>query len=457
MGHKRSTTQQGDAFEACIHDYFSALIASDRFWAKKDNCRIFRKRGYHSRDRNSSIVFDIAIEVYLPGSEEYSTVVLIECKDYSEPVPVSDLEEFFAKVQQVSAARAKAVFASTAAFQSGAREFARSKGIGLIRYFSPENFKWELKRSPSASARSSWGESSALANTALSEPKFTSTLFDFYLQSPIRETNSVSDFFEDLVLDSGLSPTLIRSIANSKRKIAGRVPFVEKEDLEGRSSEILAEIGYSGAEVDLDSICDREKTAAGLVVRTNVSPVPPSRTTLPLGQITFSPLVIEIFATQECHRARERFTLAHELAHHLLDHGTYMAREYCEEEDFALYKRSVAGSSDIARLEFQANYFAASLLMPRAYFLRDFQQLAIELELHDHGFGALYLDEQPCNVQTFFRVTNHYMQQYGVSRAAAKIRLQSLGLLRDAGDFVETRQVLRFFESETDARSAGKL
>jgi len=91
---------------------------------------------------------------FFQGPKEYSALVLIECKNYSHPVPVDDVEEFYSKVQRVAAANAKAVIASTAPFQSGTRSFAKSKGIGLMRYFGNENFKWELKRSPSASARS---------------------------------------------------------------------------------------------------------------------------------------------------------------------------------------------------------------------------------------------------------------------------------------------------------------
>jgi predicted helicase len=183
MKRDENTRRRGDAFEQRIHDYFAGEIAADRFWAKKENCRIFSKKGYHSRDRNSDIIFDVAIELYLPGSDDYSAVILIECKDYTGSVPVNDVEEFFAKVQQVNAAGAKAIFATTAAFQRGAREFAATKRIGLIRYFGPDNFKWELKRSPSASARSTSAEGSELANVALSEPGFISTLFDLFLQS----------------------------------------------------------------------------------------------------------------------------------------------------------------------------------------------------------------------------------------------------------------------------------
>jgi predicted helicase len=125
-----STGQRGDAFERRMLEYFRAEIEADRFWAKKANCKVFWKKGYHSKDRNTEIVFDVSIELYLPGAKECSALVLIECKNYKDTVPVDQIEEFFAKVQQVAAANAKAVIASAAAFQTGTREFAKSKGIG---------------------------------------------------------------------------------------------------------------------------------------------------------------------------------------------------------------------------------------------------------------------------------------------------------------------------------------
>jgi hypothetical protein len=54
------------------------------------------------------------------------------------------------------------------------------------------------------------------------------------------------------------------------------------------------------------------------------------------------------------------------------------------------------------------------------------------LEIPDKGFGPLYVDDQPCNLENFETVTGRLMEKYGVSRTAAKIRLESLGLLRDA-------------------------
>src|SRR5687768_2166293 len=123
-----STTRKGDALERIIRDLLQTEIEADRFYLKKDQCRIFWQKGYFSKDRGSKIVFDVAIEVYLPGTEEYSLLVLIECKNYGHRVPVNDAEEFFSKVQQVAAANCKAIIASTAAFQHGTVEYAKSKG-----------------------------------------------------------------------------------------------------------------------------------------------------------------------------------------------------------------------------------------------------------------------------------------------------------------------------------------
>jgi Zn-dependent peptidase ImmA (M78 family) len=431
MTVSRSNTARGNALEKRIYDLFQAEIEADRFWAKKDNCKVFWKKGYHSRDRGTEIIFDVSIELYLPGAQEYSSLVLIECKNYGHRVPVDDAEEFFAKVQQVAAANAKAVIASTASFQSGAREYAKSKGMGLIRYFAPDNFKWELKRSPSATARSTSAEEVELVGSALSREDFRSLAFDLYLQSPVRDTNSVWDFFEDLMLDSALTPEQARRVSNPRSKLSNQVPYYEKDDLESMGVDMLTTLGYAGGEVNLDLLCAREYTRTGLVVETGVPSAYPDTTTALLGRIVFDPLVIQVFASGTVNRGRDRFTLAHELAHHLLNHGRYLVRESCDDNDFVLRRSAAIDGSDVARMEFQANYLAASLLMPRIHVIEDFHRLVRTLEIADKGFGPLYVDDQPCNLQSFATVTGHLMEKYGVSRTAVKIRLESMGLLRD--------------------------
>lgn len=450
MPQNSSTTRKGDALEKRIYDLFKNEIEADRFWAKKQCCKIFLRKGYYSRDRQSQIVFDVSIEIFLPGADEYSSLVLIECKNYGHAVPVDDAEEFFTKVQQVAAANAKAVIASTASFQSGARTFSKSKGIGLIRYFDSDNFKWELRRSPSASARSTSADATNFVEAGLDQESFRSLAFDLYFQSPVRETNSLWDFFEDLMLDSSLPPENVRKIGNPRNKLVNLVQFYEKGELESLSLEALTALGYNNGEVNLDALCKREAARTGLVVETEV-PLPEPGTSIPaLGRISFDPLVIQIYASDTPNRGRDRFTLAHELAHYLLNHGRYLIREDCDDSDFALKRSSVVDGSDVTRMEFQANFLAASLLMPRAYFLEDFRRLVRSLDIADKGFGPLYVDDQLCNRQNFDMVTSHLMQRYGVSRTATKIRLDSMGLLHDARGRMEPKAALSFLSYSPD-------
>jgi Zn-dependent peptidase ImmA (M78 family) len=424
-----NTVHKGDALETRIHDLFAAEIAADRFWAKQSCCRIFRKKGYFSKDRGANIIFDLSIEIYLPGAPHYSPLVLIECKNYTHSVPVDDAEEFFAKVQQIT--MAKGVIASTAAFQSGTLAFAKSKGIALLRYFEPSKSKWELYRSPSTAVRSISREQARLAEEGLSQPGFRSTVFDLYFQLPTRATTSVWDFFDELVIAPEAHST-IRQASNPRSKLANQVPYLEKDTLESLSSEILTSIGYSDGEVSLDAICAREKERAGLSIRLEVDPSASQLSGEILGCLAFDPLEIVVFKQALPNRGRERFTLAHELAHHLLSHGDFLFRDSCEETDFDASLLGLVEGTDLARLEFQANFLASCLLMPQARIRNDFRWLTRKLNIPNKGFGELYVDDQICNRQTYEIVTNELMQCYGVSRSALSIRLAGLRLLHDA-------------------------
>ncbi|MDR0307022.1 MAG: restriction endonuclease [Chitinispirillales bacterium] len=103
--------------------------------------KAYQKKGYYSKDRQSEIVTDISIETFLPDASEYSLLTVIECKDYNAAVPVDDIEEFHSKVQQIAGDNVKAIFATSAALQKSALNYAKSKGIGVIRYLPDDQVK----------------------------------------------------------------------------------------------------------------------------------------------------------------------------------------------------------------------------------------------------------------------------------------------------------------------------
>lgn len=62
-----NSTTKGNYLEVKIFNLFQQQISQDKFFAKKEFCKIFRKKGYYSKDRESDIIFDVSIEIFLPG------------------------------------------------------------------------------------------------------------------------------------------------------------------------------------------------------------------------------------------------------------------------------------------------------------------------------------------------------------------------------------------------------
>ncbi|CAN91440.1 MULTISPECIES: ImmA/IrrE family metallo-endopeptidase [Sorangium] len=410
-------------FEAKVFKLLKRASADGQFIGPPDRCKFFQKKGYHSKDRGSKIIFDIAIEYYLPGHSSPLMLILVECKDYGRPVPINDAEEFSSKIEQVSGS--KGLIISTNAFARSTFEFCRSKRIGLARYYDKSTLKWELDRSPSSISTSTpnWVD----IHTGLTIDPHNSRHFDLYCYTGNTYSHSLYTCFRNLVRD-----TINESIFAPTKLQPPSVEYLSVDEIEAASDAILKRTGYSGGAVELDAICQWQSMKAGLNVRTGVAPADNGSEDRLLGRIRFEPLEITIFRDTGGYRGRQRFTLAHELGHHFLDHGRHMAGEYCEEDDFERDGPTDIGIDDICRLEWQANQFASCLLLPKRDFVIDFANLAHKYNLEDRGHGILFVDEQSCNQRNFFLVTNALRLKYDVSRRVVEIRLKQFGLLNDA-------------------------
>ena len=106
-----------------------------------------------------------------------------------------------------------------------------------------------------------------------------------------------------------------------------------------------------------------------------------------------------------------------------------MASEYFDASDLQVENPAELGVKDLMRMEWQANYFASSLLLPERQFIADFLSVAESFGLKDRGFGLLYLDEQACNLQSFFYVTGILKDTYKVASEPALAHLEEYGRL----------------------------
>ena len=437
-----NTTRKGDKLEDQVYSVFHEEILNDRFFAKSECCKIFKKKGYYSRDREKNIFFDVSIEVSLPGENTYSILVLIECKNYNHAVPVDDIEEFYAKTQQISGCNVKGIIATTNSFQEGAFNFSKSKGIGLLRHFSKENLDWILTRSPSSISRfktTNWSNNNVFEGLYVQE--YRSRIFDCYCYSYGFYSNSINEFSSTLLssdLDLFLQENLhiIRNCSINEKFF---VPFIEETEIETCALNILTQHMYKSGPVPLDEICLKLQADNNLEYD-------PHSTLEPgvLGQISYGPFKISIDNKQTESIERFRFTLAHELGHFYLGHNKYMSGEKCYENDIDIENPRDISIKDIQRLEWQANQFASFLLLPKHQFRELFLSTARERNLVDKGFGLIFLDNQQCNVSEYYNVTMPLIHAFKVSRSVVKIRLKKMGFLNEDDSKIGNSRNLSF-------------
>ncbi len=136
---RKKTKNTGAAFEEEVYKLISEIVNKNEFMVSNPNVRIRQKPRYYSKDRDAEIEFDVSVEKYLGNPDENenmrpSIIVVIECKDYSSSIPVDDVEEFHAKLQQIGADNTKGMMITQkGCFQRSALNYAESKGIALAR------------------------------------------------------------------------------------------------------------------------------------------------------------------------------------------------------------------------------------------------------------------------------------------------------------------------------------
>lgn len=423
-----STTKKGNEFEAIVHDVLREQIVTAGLFGMPELCKLRKKPKYYSRDRQGDIIFDLSIEVYFPGQKNFTFLVIVECKNYSHKVPVDDAEEFFQKVQQVSGANIKAIMVANGAFQEATVRFSKSKGMGLWRYTNTSEFDFILPRSPSSLLSPRYeNEFFSPARNAINNPDYSSRIYDCHYFIDGLYTSSTALFIEKLITSNQAHAevSLAKEMIIEQKKRNCQVHYLTKQYIESLCSQLHKSILYDRGWIDLRLVHYVLNKRNPIAIE-EVDALPFNA----LGEISFNPMKIKILKDNGG-VYRKRFTLAHELGHATLRHDKYLFAERCTADSIKLDRDFDIGIKEVLRLEWQANYFASCLLLPRQNLIDSFYVLIKALDIRNKGFGFLYLDDQPCNRSSYARVTSALMQHYQVSRSVIKYRLIDLGLLVD--------------------------
>lgn len=128
-----------------------------------------------------------------------------------------------------------------------------------------------------------------------------------------------------------------------------------------------------------------------------------------------------------------RFTAAHEIGHWVLHRYNY--RNWCFTTSDDLYddEYSLKNSSERKPeqwLEFQANIFAASMVMPRETFAVALKRVQIALGII-RNIGRVYLSNADYSRRDFEATVGGISQIFQASKESVRVRIKALHLLQD--------------------------
>jgi len=146
-------------FEDAVFVSLQRVVKSGDLGLHPERAKVYRAKGYFSKDREKEIITDVSIEIFVAGSSVPAIIWVWECKSYAGLVPVDDVEEFHAKLEQIGADRTKGTLIARGWFQESTLKYAASKGIGLatlrprqkqdiqhVYYADPIKLPWERER-----------------------------------------------------------------------------------------------------------------------------------------------------------------------------------------------------------------------------------------------------------------------------------------------------------------------
>ena len=434
-----STVEKGTIFEKKVFLIVKKLLESGSFLYLPNSSKIFHQKEYYSKDRQSNIKVDISIEVYLPDAKDWSTLCIIECKNYSGKVPIGDIEEFKGKLDQISGKNIKGIFCTSNSFPESVLNYSKSNGLGLCRIVDDKSIRWDVYNEFYTPI--TWDKIAILKDDVkkclLEEEYIANTNFIFSFFNGQYYFNFASYFVEAFGYSNRPNITNIElyDLINDKANREIKVKYLSFKEIENITKRIISEIQSKQlnipGEIALVNIISYVKNNYGFSVEErselDISP----RGYSVLGKIDFNLKVLYIGKDLNIKDGKGRFTFLHEIGHLVLHSGYFVTdykSEHSDEEDDEVAK--YISSKMQKRIEIQANEFASTLLMPKESIDKVVNEFIMEYEIKDKGTGLIYVDNQECNRFNYNIITGRIMKIYNVSKRAATNRLKRLGYLR---------------------------
>lgn len=394
-----NTTTIGTEFEKKVYQYLEVLLKTEKLPnASSKYSKIFYHKKYICGRSGRAIETDISIETYNPyagNQEQWSTLIVIECKCYNSKMNIADYDEFRRKLTDISEYGVKGIIVTTKGFSQTNIELAGKEKIALV-VFSDQNFNWLVGRCLN---------------------KYPEQLMPILKGEQSVGLNPIS-YYEGHFFST---PNLLNVLDVAlKTRYEYYIPFLSSEELKKKAKEI-----YQLRPLQTNDV-------AGEVLAKNFPMIEVRYDNLSqglLGTIDLRNNIITLSEDIMSDTNRVHFTLAHEIGHLVL-HRKFLQKEFSSVDDYI--DISILSDKNIKRMEYQANVFASYLLLPERKF---YYEVALLFKEYSITKGRLYLDHQLCNRRNVSLILQRLSRKFQVSQQAIAIRLKNEKLLIEADNY----------------------
>ncbi len=350
--------------------------------------KFFTKKDIIQKTEIKKIIFDISIEVKFPNADNYSFLTLIECKSYSDTVPVGKIEEFYGKVNQVADLNGKGIFVTDNSISDGGYNFAKSKGITVIEFKNNEcNF--------------------VLHRTNIYKNKE-------------RAGDYLSNKIAKIITKLYKKPKIKGLLKLSRRQIE----FKTEDLLNQIDTNILSKSQPTPIE-RIERFIEIQKE---IKIITNTEIISKERKILGCYNAKDKQIIIDKSIIQN---KNYPFVIAHEIGHLFLHNNLMVCNnsyELFEDPEFNFKLNRYELTEDQHWIEWQANQFAASLLMPEET-IRN----VLYIFQKNNGIrnkGIVFYDNQVDNQRLFVATIRTIAKYLKIANINVEYRLSNLGIIK---------------------------
>jgi Zn-dependent peptidase ImmA (M78 family) len=163
-----------------------------------------------------------------------------------------------------------------------------------------------------------------------------------------------------------------------------------------------------------------------------------------LGATNPKKRVILVDASLKADEHKFNFTLAHELGHLALHRKLKIVYNDAADEGSETINERLGNSKNFKTeadwMEWQANYYASALLMPKQTFIAGL--VLQQRELGISRVGKIFIDDQRTNQADYWKLLSMLSKFFRVSQMAVEIRLHKLNLIDDRRNCKSLRGII---------------